>query len=305
MAKDKNPSWQFYPGDWMKDPSLRACSLQARGLWIDLLCLMFESPRRGYLQMDSGKPMTAEHVARSTGCSPDEASRLLQELTDSGVASHSDTEGYYSRRMIRDEQRRGEWREKKRGQRGMSRDCPPDVPRLSRDCPSLSSSSSSSSDLSPPTREAERATTPTPPLQTAQSDGPDFGVPAWWVHAHEALNRWSTVSRKHHLIAARNETQTALAKLEVLAAGDAVVFGGEQVNPHALFPRVIDVLMKKGTVFKNVDFACGCIRNEIDDWRQNGSPGANGKSTRRTSADERRAAKAAGEYAQPIDIPTS
>lgn len=100
------PSLQFYPGDWMKDPGLRACSLSARGLWIDLLCLMFESPRRGYLQLASGKAMTAEHVARSTGCSTDDASRLLQELTDSGVASYSDTEGYYSRRLVRDERKR-------------------------------------------------------------------------------------------------------------------------------------------------------------------------------------------------------
>lgn len=28
----KLPSFQFYPGDWMKDPSLRSVSLEARGL---------------------------------------------------------------------------------------------------------------------------------------------------------------------------------------------------------------------------------------------------------------------------------
>jgi hypothetical protein len=44
----KLPSFQFYPGDWMKDPALRSVSLEARGLWIDMLCLLFESGRRGY-----------------------------------------------------------------------------------------------------------------------------------------------------------------------------------------------------------------------------------------------------------------
>ncbi len=43
----KLPSFQFYPGDWMKDPSLRSVSLEARGLWMDMLCLLFESVRRG------------------------------------------------------------------------------------------------------------------------------------------------------------------------------------------------------------------------------------------------------------------
>ena len=42
----KLPSFQFYPGDWMKDPGLRSVSLEARGLWIDMLCLLFESGRR-------------------------------------------------------------------------------------------------------------------------------------------------------------------------------------------------------------------------------------------------------------------
>ncbi len=43
----KLPSFQFYPGDWMKDPALRSVSLEARGLWMDMLCLLFESVRRG------------------------------------------------------------------------------------------------------------------------------------------------------------------------------------------------------------------------------------------------------------------
>jgi len=99
----KLPAMMFYPGDWLKDPAVRSVSLAARGLWIDMLCLMHESPRRGYLQHVSGKPVTAEQLARMTGCSTDEVSRLLQELEDAGVFSCTEHGVIYSRRMVRDE----------------------------------------------------------------------------------------------------------------------------------------------------------------------------------------------------------
>lgn len=102
----KLPSFQFYPGDWMKDPALRSVSVAARGLWIDMLCLMHESPRRGYLQHANGKPVTTEQIARMTGCSLEEVSQLLQELEYSGVFSCTEHGVIYSRRTVRDAQRR-------------------------------------------------------------------------------------------------------------------------------------------------------------------------------------------------------
>jgi biotin operon repressor len=102
----KLPSFQFYPGDWMKDPGLRSVSLEARGLWIDMLCLLFESGRRGYLQHATGKPVMDEQLARMTGGSSNQVSRLLRELEDSGVFSRTEHGTIYSRRMLRDERKR-------------------------------------------------------------------------------------------------------------------------------------------------------------------------------------------------------
>lgn len=102
----KLPGFMFYPGDWMKDPALRSVSISARGLWTDMLCLMFESDRRGYLQHATGKVVTAEQLARMTGCSTDDVSRLLQELNDSGVSASTEHGVIYSRRMVRDERKR-------------------------------------------------------------------------------------------------------------------------------------------------------------------------------------------------------
>lgn len=118
----KIPAFQFYPGDWMKDPALRACSLAARGLWIDLLCLMWESPRRGYLVSASLRPYSVEQVARMAGCSPDEADGLYAELIDSGVASLTRSQILYNRRMAREELTRSRDRLRKGEQRKTSQD---------------------------------------------------------------------------------------------------------------------------------------------------------------------------------------
>jgi hypothetical protein len=97
----KRPSFQFYPRDWLGDPAVRSVSRAARGMWIDMLCLMFESDRKGYLML-SGKPATLEQIACMTGCPADEASRLVSELEASGVFSRADDGAIFNRRMARD-----------------------------------------------------------------------------------------------------------------------------------------------------------------------------------------------------------
>lgn len=116
-GKGKNPAFQFYPADWLRDPALRSVSSGARGLWMDILCLMWECVPRGHLQTPSGKPYTAEMVCRATGnISKDEVDGWLGELEYSGVLSHTASGVIYSRRMVRDEHKRALCREA--GKRG-------------------------------------------------------------------------------------------------------------------------------------------------------------------------------------------
>lgn len=98
----KRPYFPFYVGDWFKDPGVRALSLEAKGLLIDMLCLMHESDRRGYLQL-GGKAITQDQLARMTGCSSDRIPVLVQELKTSGVCSCTDDGVIYSRRMVADD----------------------------------------------------------------------------------------------------------------------------------------------------------------------------------------------------------
>lgn len=100
----KLPSFQFYPGDWMKDAALRRCSLFAKGLLMDLLCLMFEQIPRGYLKNLDGSPWSIDDIARATGCTVDEAKTALGELTAKGVLKVDDGKCLYSSRLVRDEE---------------------------------------------------------------------------------------------------------------------------------------------------------------------------------------------------------
>jgi biotin operon repressor len=94
----------------MKDPAVRSVTVAARGLWIDMLCLMHESDRRGYLQHATGRPVSAEQLARMTGCSASEVARLLRELEECGVFSRTEAGVIYNRRMVLDYWEAGSWR---------------------------------------------------------------------------------------------------------------------------------------------------------------------------------------------------
>jgi hypothetical protein len=98
----KMPFLKFYPRDWVGDIELRFLSHGARGLWIDMLCLMAMNERRGYLEA-AGKPVAdSNSLARLTSGCPEEVARLLDELETGGVFSRDDAGVIYSRRMVRD-----------------------------------------------------------------------------------------------------------------------------------------------------------------------------------------------------------
>ena len=110
MAKDKRPAMQFYIGDWKKDPNVRACSIGARGLWVEMILAMFECEPRGYMLVGS-KQATVQQIAVMAGCSLEETQALLKELEEARVFSRTEDGTIYSRRMVRDEQLRAKRQE--------------------------------------------------------------------------------------------------------------------------------------------------------------------------------------------------
>ena len=99
----KRPSFQFYPADWRKDTALQFCSLAARGLWVEMMCIAHECEPYGHLVVN-GKPMNNAQIGRLVGISAKECDKLLGELFDAGVPSRADDGTIFSRRMVRDEE---------------------------------------------------------------------------------------------------------------------------------------------------------------------------------------------------------
>jgi len=99
--QDGRPAMLFYPGDWQREPSLGLCSLAARGLWIDMLCLMFFAEKRGLLQAN-GKQMESTQLAILVRTDEVTVNGLVTELETAGVFSRLDDGTIYSRRMRRD-----------------------------------------------------------------------------------------------------------------------------------------------------------------------------------------------------------
>lgn len=100
----KLPSFQFYPGDWRKDPGIQSLTFHDRGVWFEILLIMHESSERGKLLLN-GIPMPDEMLARLLGLDKQILTNTLTTLLTYGVASRDPESGaLVSRRMVRDEE---------------------------------------------------------------------------------------------------------------------------------------------------------------------------------------------------------
>jgi len=117
----KLPGFFFYCGDWLKDPALRRCSPAARGVWIDMLCLMFECEDRGVLSA-GGVPWSDEEVAAAVSGDTTANLACICELIAKGVADRNSSGAIFSRRLVRDEGTRQGNKERKRNSRA-SEEC--------------------------------------------------------------------------------------------------------------------------------------------------------------------------------------
>jgi hypothetical protein len=95
--------FKFFPRDWRGDEQLQTCSLAARGLWMELLCLAHKA--RGLVKVNGMTP-TMHVIAKQVRADPLEVRRLLKELIKMGVCSVLPDGTVCSRRMVRDATKR-------------------------------------------------------------------------------------------------------------------------------------------------------------------------------------------------------
>ena len=102
----RRPSFAFYPADWLNDIKLQSCSLQAQGLLVNLMCLMHQSDRYGYVLINGLIPPDKE-VTRLLRLHHKTYQARLKELLEKGVLCRDKDGAIFSKRMVEDEKLRG------------------------------------------------------------------------------------------------------------------------------------------------------------------------------------------------------
>ena len=95
-----NPRDLFFWKDWRSEPGLRASSLAARGLWIEMLSIAAEHKPKGYVAI-SGRALDIDELARMVSASVEDVRELLAELERNGVFNRLRDGTIYCRRMVR------------------------------------------------------------------------------------------------------------------------------------------------------------------------------------------------------------
>ena len=81
----------FEPNRWLSNEKLSLVSLEAKGLWIHLVCLIYKANAGGRLVIN-GNPPTPEQISRMVG---QDASPLIKELEVAGVYEIKDGAIYH------------------------------------------------------------------------------------------------------------------------------------------------------------------------------------------------------------------
>ena len=116
MATERRlPFIQFYPADWRSDIGVRGLTAAARGFWMELLCLLHEGQPYGHLRLNGEVP-TDRELAVLVAMTVGEVRRYRKQILTRQVASETADGVLYSRRMVRDSERRHKKRED--GRRG-------------------------------------------------------------------------------------------------------------------------------------------------------------------------------------------
>jgi hypothetical protein len=98
----KRPAFQFYPADWRSDIALTLCGHVARGIWLEMLCVMHEGSPYGHLARN-GAALTDADAAALCRVPLPAYRKAVAELEAHRVFSRAANGTIYSRRMTRDE----------------------------------------------------------------------------------------------------------------------------------------------------------------------------------------------------------
>lgn len=102
MAQLRGPYLPLFTGDWRAASELEQCSLAARGLWIELMAIMHESPAYGHLLRANGDPYHTQDLVMAVRAPLDEIEDCLAILEHEKAFSRTKDGVIFCRRMVRD-----------------------------------------------------------------------------------------------------------------------------------------------------------------------------------------------------------
>ena len=101
MVVAELPFMKFFPSDWTGSSSMRGISWAARGVMIELVCIMWDLPQPGRL-IRAGKVLTVDDIVRLLGNDPKQTRAAFNELVECRAITQ-DSEGVYvCARMVKD-----------------------------------------------------------------------------------------------------------------------------------------------------------------------------------------------------------
>lgn len=101
MAKKRIQMMPFDTSDWLRCPELKVLPPDIRGLWMDMLCYMWESVERGVMVKPTGDIYTQDEIVRMLGKDASGSDTWLDQLIFGGVCGVREDGAIYSRRMVR------------------------------------------------------------------------------------------------------------------------------------------------------------------------------------------------------------
>lgn len=106
MAKRQGRGAGLYvfSADWRAEPTLKLCTEGARLLWWEMLLIMAESERRGFLLINGRQP-SPDEIAVLTNTDREQVGSRLDELERNGVFSRNRDGIIFSRRIVSDEKK--------------------------------------------------------------------------------------------------------------------------------------------------------------------------------------------------------
>lgn len=102
LKSEKLPALHFYPGDWWKDAGVQSLDHFHKGIWFEMLLLMFDSHERGVLLLN-GKQMSSKSLSKLLAVDEVLLEAAIKLLLETGVCYQREDGALFNKRMVEDE----------------------------------------------------------------------------------------------------------------------------------------------------------------------------------------------------------